>query len=171
MILRAATDEDLKTLISWIKGKEACRLWAGPVVRFPLTLRNLKKDISYSEENTFAMKNTGGKLLGLCQLLRKENDRVHVARIIVSPLQRGNGYGERLCRLLIDEGIKRFGKVYFTLNVYSENSTAVKLYQKLGFKPKPAPSDSIPDEDIFYMVLNLDHTVGLCSRKNEEISI
>jgi len=171
MILHIAANKDLNTLISWIKDKEACKLWAGPLVRFPLTLQSLKKDIEFSEKNTFVMVNDVGELLGLGQLLEKENDRIHMARIIVSPLQRGNGYGERLCRLLIDEGIKRFGKVYFTLNVYSENSTAVKLYQKLGFKPKPAPSDSIPDEDIFYMVLNLDHTVGLCSRKKEEISI
>jgi len=162
MILRIAANEDLNTVISWIKDKEACRLWAGPLVRFPLTLQSLQKDIEFSEENTFVMKNTSGQLLGLGQLLQKENDRIHVARIIVSPLQRGKGFGELLCRLLIDEGIKRFGKVYFTLNVYSANKTALKLYQKLGFIPKSGPSDSIPDKDIFHMVLNPDHTEGMC---------
>jgi ribosomal protein S18 acetylase RimI-like enzyme len=57
---------------------------------------------------------------------------------------------------LIEKGIKQFGKVYFTLNVYSENSTAVKLYQKLGFKPQSVPFDSIADEEIIYMVLKPD---------------
>jgi hypothetical protein len=71
MILRSAANEDLTTLISWIKDKEDCRRWAGPVVRFPLTLKSLKKDIAYSGENTFVMKNTSGELLGLGQLLRK----------------------------------------------------------------------------------------------------
>ena len=156
MILRIATNEDLNTLISWIKDKKACNRWAGPFVRFPLTLQSLKKDIEFSEDNTFVMKNTSGELLGLGQLLRKENDRIHMARIIVSPLQRAKGYGNQLCRLLVDEGQKRFGKVYFTLNVYSDNTTAVKLYQKLGFKSQPAPSDSIPDKDVFYMVLKPD---------------
>ena len=156
MILRIARNEDLNTLISWIKDKEICKLWAGPVVRFPLTLQSLKKDIEFSEKNTFVMVNDIGELLGLGQLIKKENNRIHIARVIVSPLQRAKGFGTLLCRLLIEKGIKQFGKVYFTLNVYSENSTAVKLYQKLGFKPQSVPSDSIADEEIIYMVLKPD---------------
>jgi len=161
MILRIAVNEDLNTVISWIKDKEACKLWAGPFVRFPLTLQSLRKDIEYSEENTFMMKNTSGQLLGLGQLLQKENDRIHLARLIVSPLQRGKGFGKLLCRLLIAEGIERFGKVYFTLNVYSANKTAVYLYQKLGFIPHPAPSDSIADQEIVHMVFRPDLTEKL----------
>lgn len=161
MIIRIATDDDLNTLISWIQDKEACRRWAGPFVRFPLTLQDLKKDIEFSEENTFVMKNTGGQLLGFGQLLPKENDRIHMARIIVSPLQRAKGFGNQLCRLLVDEGLKRFGKVYFSLNVYSDNTTAVKVYQKLGFKPQPAPPDPPPDKDVIYMVFKPDLTEKL----------
>jgi len=161
MILRIAENEDLNTLISWIKDKEACKLWAGPLARFPLTLQSLQKDIEFSEDNTFVMKNTGGQLLGFGQLLPKENDRIHLARIIVSPLQRAKGLGNQLCLLLDDEGLKRFGKVYFSLNVYSDNTTAVKLYQKLGFKPQPAPPDSPPDKDVMYMVFKPDLTEKL----------
>ena len=156
MILRTSTDEDLKTLISWVKDREACKLWAGPHVRFPLTLQSLKKDIECSEDNTFVMADDAGEPAGLGQLLEKENGRIHMARVIVSPLQRAKGFGEILCRLLIDEGLKRFGKVYFTLNVYSINTNAVRLYQKLGFIPQPVPPDSIPDKDVVYMTLNPD---------------
>jgi ribosomal protein S18 acetylase RimI-like enzyme len=156
MILRTAANQDLKTLMSWVKDQAACKLWAGPVVRFPLTLRRLKRDIAYSKDNTFAMQNTRGELVGLGQLFAKENNRIHLARVIVSPLQRGNGFGKLLCRLLIDEGIKRFGQVYFTLNVYTDNKPAVNLYQKLGFKPTVTPSDSIAHEEIIHMVLNPD---------------
>ena len=156
MILHIAANKDLNTLISWIKDKEACKLWAGPSVRFPLTLQSLKKDIELSEDNTFVMVSAVGELLGLGQLLLKENERIHMARVIVSPLQRAKGFGELLCRLLIDEGIKRFAKVYFSLNVYSDNTTAVKLYQKLGFKPKVSPSAPLPDEGVVYMVFRPD---------------
>ncbi|MBW2439419.1 MAG: GNAT family N-acetyltransferase [Deltaproteobacteria bacterium] len=153
MILRPAADEDLKTVISWIKDQEACKLWAGPVVRFPLALQRLKQDIAYSNENTFAMQDAAGKLLGLGQFLDKANNRIHLARIIVAPNRRGKGWGGLLCRLLVDEGLKLFGDVSFTLNVYSDNANAVKLYQKLGFKAAAAPSDSIPDEGIVHMAL------------------
>jgi ribosomal protein S18 acetylase RimI-like enzyme len=56
-------------------------------------------------------------------------------------------------RLKMPLGMKRFGEVYFSLNVYSNNTTAVKLYQKLGFNPKSAPSDSVGDEEAVYMIL------------------
>ena len=158
MILRLARNEDLNTVIAWIRDKEACKRWAGPLVRFPLTLQSLKKDIEFSEDNTFVMLNDVGELLGLGQLLQKENNRIHMARVIVSPGQRAKGFGELLCRLLIDEGIKRCAKVYFTLNVYSDNTTALKLYQKLGFKPQPAASDPPPDKDVIHMVLKPDLT-------------
>jgi ribosomal protein S18 acetylase RimI-like enzyme len=154
MILRAAVDADLKTLMAWINDKKACKLWAGPVVRFPLTLQRLKQDIAYSTDNTFAMQNAAGEFLGLGQLLAKENNRIHLARIIVAPLQRGRGLGDLLGRLLIDEGLKRYGNVYFTLNVYSDNANAVRLYQKLGFTTQTAPSGSIPDNEIVQMALN-----------------
>ena len=161
MILRVARTEDLNTLISWIKDKEACKLWAGPVVRFPLTLEGLTQDIAFSAKNTFAMVNDVGELFGLGQLLEKGNDRIHMARLIVSPPQRAKGFGELLCRLLIDAGTKRFGIVYFTLNVYSDNKTAVKLYQKLGFIPKAGPPNSNTDENVIHMVLRSDRTTKL----------
>jgi [ribosomal protein S18]-alanine N-acetyltransferase len=156
MLVRIATDDDLNTLISWIKDKEACKRWAGPLVRFPLTLQSLKKDIEFSEENTFVMIDDPGEPLGLGQLLEKENDRIHMARVIVAPLQRAKGLGEILCRLLIAEGIKRFGSVFFSLNVYSDNTAAVKLYQKLGFIPQPAQAGSLPDRGVIYMVFKPD---------------
>lgn len=89
MILRSTTDEDLSVVISWIKDKDVCKLWAGPQVRFPLSLDGLKEDIEFSEENTFSMINNGGEFLGLGQLIEKEAGRIHLARLIISPIQRG----------------------------------------------------------------------------------
>ena len=60
MTLRPATAEDLNTAISWIKDKEACKLWAGPLVRFPLSFESLKEDMEFSAKNTFSMVNESG---------------------------------------------------------------------------------------------------------------
>ncbi len=144
--------------MGWIKDKEACKLWAGPDVGFPLALQRLKQDLACSTDNTFAMESSGGEFLGLGQLLAKENNRIHLARIIIAPHQRGKGLGDLLCRLLIDEGLNRFGQVYFTLNVYSDNANALKLYRRLGFTPLPAPSDATSDKQIVRMVLRPDLT-------------
>ena len=104
------------------------------------------------------MVNDAGQPVGLGQLLEKEKGRIHMARVMVAPPRRAKGLGEMLCRLLIEEGIKRFGNVNFSLNVYSDNTTAVKLYQKLGFKPKASPLAPPRDEGVVYMFFMPDLT-------------
>ena len=158
MTLRPTTDEDLSVLISWIKDKDACKLWAGPLVRFPLSLEGLKADIDFFEENTFSMINDDGKFLGLGQCIKMENGRVHLARLIISPDQRGQGYGNLLCRLLIDKGGDRFGNVNFSLNVYSNNTEAIRLYEKLGFKRSPDSPDSNVGQASIHMILKPDNS-------------
>ena len=153
MILRSSTNDDLSVLMSWIKDKETCRIWAGPLVRFPLVLEHLKEDIQFSEENTFSMINESGALLGIGQLIKKENNCLHMARIIVSPNHRGKGLGNLLCRLLIREGTMRCGESYFSLNVYPDNTKAVRLYKKLGFVPDPELRSSNAEQKSMHMIL------------------
>lgn len=156
MILRSSTNDDLSVLMSWIKDKDACRAWAGPSVRFPLALEHLKEDIQFSEENTYSMIHESGALLGIGQLIKKQNHRLHLARIIVSPNHRGKGLGNLLCRRLIREGRKRFGEINFTLNVYPDNTIAVRLYKKLGFVSGRESPGSRIEEKSMHMILKPD---------------
>jgi GNAT superfamily N-acetyltransferase len=52
--------------------------------------------------------------------------------ITLSPLYRGFGTGEKLCRTVIDLAISEKAEEIFLL-VYQKNVPAVTLYQKLGF--------------------------------------
>ncbi len=176
MRLRSSTNADLSVLMSWIKDKDACRIWAGPAVRFPLVLELLKEDISFSEENTFSMINESGALLGIGQLIQREKCRLHMARIIVSPIHRGKGFGSLLCRLLIREGRKRFGEINFSLNVYPHNTKAVRLYKKLGFKPGPVSPGSSAEEQSMQLVFkpvraNEASRLRRCKRKTHVTDI
>ena len=150
--LRPAADQDLMEMMSWISDKVSCKLWGGPMIRFPLTLDGLKKDICYQDDNTFSLISAEGALLGLGQLLKKTGKRIHLARIIVSPEYRRQGFGEKLCRNLMETGKKRFGESEFSLNVYAENGNAMNLYTKLGFKEHAAPSEVAADASVVYMV-------------------
>ena len=76
-----------------------------------------------------------------------------MARIIVSPNHRGKGLGNLLCRLLISEGTMRCGESYFSLNVYPDNTKAIKLYKKLGFELSPESPGSSLEEKSMHMVL------------------
>lgn len=81
------------------------------------------------------------------QLLAKENNYLHLARIIVDPFKRAMGYGRLLCNELIKTaGRKGYHKI--SLNVYRGNTVALKLYESLGFREKAEKSS----KEICHMV-------------------
>ena len=132
MNLRPATTEDVKTVLSWIVDKEACRTWAGPVVRFPMTVRALKTDIEFEEDNTYCL-DKEGRLLAFGQLIRKNGFRLHMARVIIAPDERHRGYGKYWVLALMDLA-RHKGCYRLSLNVYRQNTPALKLYTASGFR-------------------------------------
>ena len=132
MHLQKARKVDLKTVISWIPDELACRRWAGPKVRFPLNLETLLKDIAFSTDNAYCLKHEGS-VVAFGQVLAKEDNYVHLARIIVDPLKRAMGYGRLLCNALLKVAARK-GYHKISLNVYRDNTSALKLYESLGFR-------------------------------------
>ena len=129
---------DLKDIMPWISNEQACKMWAGPSVRFPLIIDRLLKDIDFSDENSYCYKNDG-TILSFGQLLKKGNEWLHLARIIVAPIRRGNGYGQLLCAELIQIAAQQDCQK-ISLNVYKNNTGAIKLYTRLGFIKIPEKS-------------------------------
>ena len=132
-ILRPATPEDLETILAWIPTPEALKLWGGPALTFPPLADKTWDEIGATDENTFSLISPDGTIVGFGQSLPREPDRMHLARIIISPSVRGTGLGRILCQKLIEVGQRRYLASIFTLNVYKNNRSAVHLYESLGF--------------------------------------
>lgn len=132
MNLRNATTTDLKAVISWIADGEDCRTWAGPVVRFPMTIRSLKADIGFEKDNAYCLDQVGC-LLGFGQLIRKGEFRLHMARVIIDPQARNKGNGKYWVHVLMDLAWQKECRS-ISLNVYRQNTPAVKLYTAAGFR-------------------------------------
>ena len=132
--LCAGTPADLETVLRWLPDTQACRLWAGPGVRFPASAASLWIDIEADGKNAFALHDPSEKIpVGFGQLLPRESGTAHLARLIISPLHRGQGLGRQLCSALMRHGIDALGAQEFTLRVYPDNKAAVALYRSLGF--------------------------------------
>jgi ribosomal protein S18 acetylase RimI-like enzyme len=130
--LRKAKKADLKTIISWIPDELTCMRWAGPKVRFPLSIENLSEDIAFSDNSAYCLQDKGS-IVAFGQLLAKEKSYLHLARIIVDPSKRAMGYGRLLCNELLKmAGRKGYHKI--SLNVYRDNTIGLKLYESLGFR-------------------------------------
>ena len=147
--LRPATRDDLPVIISWIPDVVECRRWAGPQVKYPLTPASLSQDINFSPDNSYCLE-AKADLVGFGQLIPKSDQRVHAARIIVAPQNRGRGYGRQLGQSLIDRAAElKYPRI--SLNVYQDNPSAIRLYQSLGFKPLERPKKNPLSGDICYM--------------------
>lgn len=48
MNVRNANDEDLLKLLGWFSTESEVKSWEGPLIHFPLTLKQLKIDIEWS---------------------------------------------------------------------------------------------------------------------------
>jgi ribosomal protein S18 acetylase RimI-like enzyme len=147
MIFREAKTEDLRIIFNWIENQKDCRLWAGTGLRFPFVWEQFLDDLGFGQHETFCLVNESDMVIGLGQLMHR-NDRLHLARILVDPERRGKGYGQLLCKTLMEEGLRRHGKKDFSLNVYRHNEIARRLYEKLGFfeaadQTQAATTDSV----------------------------
>jgi len=157
--LRPATRNDLPVIISWIPDAAGCRRWAGPAVTFPIAVASLTQEITFSPHNSYCLEEKA-ELIGFGQLIPKSDQRVHAARIIVAPQIRGRGYGRKLCQFLMAQASElKYPRI--SLNVYRDNSTAIKLYRSLGFRERELPGQDGSAKNIIYMETEPNQQSGL----------
>jgi GNAT superfamily N-acetyltransferase len=100
----------------------------------------------------FAM--DGAQAVGTAAAIRVAPETFELGKMAVSPSHQGQGLGERLGRAVIDfarsEGA---AKVYLETN--SRLANAIRLYQRLGFRPADFPVPSDYERADVYMELRL----------------
>jgi ribosomal protein S18 acetylase RimI-like enzyme len=136
MTLRAAEKSDLSKVLSWVTSEWELRMWAGPNVRYPAAPESAWSDIEASENNAYTLVDAEDVIIGFGQVLPRDDNVLHLARLIVDSELRGQGIGRDLCIALMNMGASKYHAEYFTLNVYESNKAAVRLYQSLGFDVK-----------------------------------
>mgnify|MGYP000894758623 CR=1 FL=1 len=133
MHLKPATLQDLQTVLTWITSPEDLKRWGGPLLTWPPKAEMTWQQIEAPAHKVFALFSDAGELAGFGQTLLREENGVHLGRIILSPALRGQGVGRELMNNLIEKGRELYHPNYFSLYVYSDNLPAVKLYQSMGF--------------------------------------
>ena len=151
MKLRKTVPEDLRLVMGWIENEKACRIWAGQGFRFPFNWDNYLEDLGFYTHETFSLVDESENPVGIGQIMQRKN-RLHLARILVNPGSRGQGYGRLLCELLITEGRSRPGNKPFSLNVYRHNRLARELYIRLGFKEPEDQSEAVSHDSVFMIL-------------------
>jgi ribosomal-protein-alanine N-acetyltransferase len=131
--LRRATPADAGVALSWSPTVEVLHHWAGPSARWPATQESFWEDINNADATTFALVAVDAGVVGLGQVRYREKTYGHLARVIVSPQHRGQGFGRILCSALMREAPKLHAITGYSLWVYSDNTAAIHLYESLGY--------------------------------------
>jgi len=148
-MLAAAAPPHLLEIMSWFPSRESCQIWGGPEFRFPFTAQSFHADC-HLELPSRVLLDGGGMLCGFGQYYLRAG-RCHLARLAIAPARRGRGLGARLIELLSDEGRAALGVEHCSLFVSIANTTALALYERLGFARAAYPGD-LPIPGCHYMV-------------------
>jgi len=146
-----ATETHAPQIITWFPDARSCRVWGGPAFRFPITPETFLTDSKLTEVPSYVLICELAELCAFGQFYLRAG-RCHLARLAVAPTQRGRGVGTQLIRILMREGTKTLGVAESSLFVHVTNTSALALYQRLGFScaSYPEPHGMIPDSH--YMI-------------------
>lgn len=124
---------DYKQLIDWIDSKDLNYLWGGPSYDFPLTHQQIKHHCAQECVFPYLAKHEGQNV-GFIELYQVSMSEFHVCRVFISSEFRGQGLAQEMMRLATQKAALEFNANLLTLYVFSHNESAIKCYEKLGFK-------------------------------------
>ena len=139
--LVSASIPDLATVASWIHSAELCHQWAGVRVRFPIQVGLLATEIEFRIADSWCLAENE-QVVAFGQIIPKAESRLHLARLIVSPMYRGRGLGRALAGQLLERALARSPE-RVSLNVFPDNVAAVALYRSLGFRRIERPASEL----------------------------
>jgi RimJ/RimL family protein N-acetyltransferase len=130
--------------------------FGGPNFSFPLTEEQL--DRSMEDPNRFAfnvLDAETGHLIGHCEVYLLE-DCAKLARIIIgNESQRGKGIGTQIIIALIEFVSANLNRPKIELNVFDWNLSAIKCYERVGFRINPDKRLERKVRDQTWIALNM----------------
>jgi ribosomal protein S18 acetylase RimI-like enzyme len=140
-------------IMTWFPTEHSCRVWGGPEFRFPFTLETFLADSKLTTLHSYALIREKAELCGFGQFYLRVG-RCHLSRLAVAPAHRGRGLGTQLIEMLLREGKKTLGVTQSSLFLHVTNTSAIALYERLGFTRTPYPEPGFDIPNSYYMILS-----------------
>jgi len=131
--IRPVTDNDLAAVCGFIAGERETH-YAFPDVSYPLTVAALRKLIESRSDATVLMED--GAPVGFADLFNiTRNVQCSIGNLMIDKNHRGKGAGRYFIHQMIDIAVSRHNVTRIVIPCWSENTPAVLLYTRLGFRP------------------------------------
>jgi RimJ/RimL family protein N-acetyltransferase len=136
--LREFRGSDAREVARWSGSPDEVRRWAGSDPGWPVDVAVFGRWHADPDVGPYVICD-GEEPIGYGEVWVDEPEReVELARIIVSPNQRGRGVGRRLVRLLLERAALA-GLPDAYVRVVPENAAAIGCYLGAGFSPVSEP--------------------------------
>lgn len=136
--IRATTLSDCEFIVKANEGKSEDFLhqWAGPSYDFPITIEQIKERLVDSIYTKFFTAEINGETIGTVELgfINYKKMECRICRFLIGEEYRNKGYGSQISNYLIDYAFNELKMERVLLNVSPSNSSAIKCYEKVGFK-------------------------------------
>lgn len=124
--------------------------WGGEGFRYPMLRQQFLQQLQLPETEAYALLNAHRQMLGFGQICNRFG-KIHLARLLILPPFRRQGYSHRLIAALLRQGLEKWPDRHASLFVYTANQSAIRSYQRLGFEAATQPSAH--RSDLYFMTL------------------
>ena len=143
---------DYEYLEKWSGDARTHALWCANLFPYPLTREGmhnvLEKDAREREGCAYVAAEDNGEPAGFfCYSVNAESNVGFFKFIIINSEKRGMGYGQRMLKLALRYAFEITGVKAVRLNVFKENESACRCYEKAGFSEKSVEENVFSYQD------------------------
>lgn len=150
---------DFNRFINWIDNEKFMYQFAGPIFTFPVTEKQLTEYISDKNRQAFKIiEIKTEKVIGHAEIGRIDlkNKSARLCRILVAEkADRNKGFGTLIINELLKIGFGNLNLHRIDLGVYDFNKSAIRCYEKCGFKIEGLLRESVVFEDEYLSIYNM----------------
>jgi RimJ/RimL family protein N-acetyltransferase len=135
--LEKFTTSDFPQLLAWIDSYETLVQFAGAsTFEFPVTENQLQSYCDKTDRQIFKVIHLAdNKNIGHAELLFLGEGKARICRVLIGDKNyRGLGIGQAIIEALVTKAYGELQMSYLELNVYDWNISAIKCYEKVGFR-------------------------------------
>lgn len=137
-ILRLFDEADFSWLKRWVTSAELLVQFAGTEFEYPLTLNQLTAYQSMYPTRRFYVAMLEDTPFAFGEIIPQESGHPRLGRILVGEISmRGLGLGSKFVAALLEECRRLYYCHSVDLNVWDENTAAIRCYEKVGFVFSP----------------------------------
>lgn len=132
LTFRAAVKSDLSKILRFPLNQTELYYFS-PSARYPLTLKQLEKQLTTRHESTVLLDNN--QVVGFANFYNVEKYRIaFIGNLIIKPEKRRQGLARKLLLMMIEKGFMQLQLKEIHLSCFQQNTAALSLYEQLGFK-------------------------------------